>query len=68
MSSETPEVRSKPARKKANKPPQFVPVAVTSTVLPAPIEIVLERPPRIKVTPGFDADLLREIIGVLESR
>lgn len=66
--NETPVARSKPASKKVKQSPKFVPVAVTSTAVPTSIEIVLERPARIRVASGFDADLLREIISVLESR
>ena len=44
----------------------FVPVHVESSSLVQPsVEIVLDQPPRIRVTSGFDADLLRQIIGVL---
>ena len=47
--------------------PTFVPVQVKPS-LPAhaAIEIVLEQPPRIRVTPGFDAQVLREVVRVLE--
>ena len=34
----------------------------------ASVEIVLDRPPRIKVTSGFDAELLHEVVRVLENR
>jgi hypothetical protein len=32
------------------------------------IEIVLDQPPRIAVSSGFDAQLLREVLRVLEQR
>ena len=44
----------------------FVPVQIQPQV--SSVEIVLEQPPRIKVTSGFDAGLLREVVRVLESR
>lgn len=44
----------------------FVPVHVEPSSPAQPsVEIVLDQPPRIRVTSGFDADLLRQIIGVL---
>ena len=45
----------------------FVPVHLES---PSPVqpsvEIVLDQPPRIRVAPGFDAELLRQVVRVLE--
>lgn len=47
----------------------FVPVQVTPSLqTQAPIEIVLDRPLRIAVAAGFDAELLAEVVRVLESR
>ena len=47
--------------------PTFVPVQVGASLpAQATIEIVLEQPPRIRVTPGFDAQVLREVVRVLE--
>ena len=45
----------------------FVPVQVEppSSAQPS-VEIVLGQPPRIRVTSGFDADLLRQVIHALE--
>jgi len=34
----------------------------------ASVEIVLDQPPRIRVSSGFDAELLREVVGMLKSR
>jgi lambda repressor-like predicted transcriptional regulator len=55
--------------------PRFLPVAVldptTAThaqVTSAAIEVVLKSGPRIAVTPGFDAETLRRVVAVLESR
>lgn len=48
---------------------EFVPVHVTpSAKTKAPIEIILDQPRRIAVAPGFDAELLAEVVRVLESR
>lgn len=63
---------SKPSPKKTLKRAKvaangFVPVQIGSASQTA-IEIVLDQPPRIKVSSGFDAGLLREIVRVLESR
>lgn len=45
----------------------FVPVEIEpSPQVPAAVEIVLDQPLRIKVTSGFDANLLREVVRVLE--
>lgn len=66
-----PRQRMKSAR--AKKTPQlpkavasFVPVEVEPSLSTQAIEIVLEQPPRIRVTPGFDAEVLREVVRVLE--
>ena len=76
--SETAREESQPTKstmKKHSKRPQsspttsFVPVQIESSSLSqASLEIVLDQPPRIKVTSGFNADLLREVVHVLESR
>ena len=48
---------------------RFLPVQIEPSVLAqASVEIVLDQPPRIRVLPGFDPDLLREVIHVLEQR
>lgn len=55
------------ARKPRAPAANFLPVQVESSSLARPaVEIVLGRPPRIRVTSGFDADLLRQVIRVLE--
>jgi len=58
--------------KKTAKPPKavttgFFPVKVEPSLTAlAPVEIVLDHPPRIRVTRGFDAELLRDVVCVLE--
>lgn len=60
--------RARDPTSKKNKP-SFVPVQIEpSSQARASVEIVQDQPPRIKVTSGFDADLLREVVRVLESR
>ena len=45
----------------------FVPVQIETSIPTQPLlEIVLDQPPRIRVARGFDADLLREVVRVLE--
>ena len=45
----------------------FVPVHLESpSPAQASVEIVLDQPPRIRVAPGFDAELLRQVVRVLE--
>jgi hypothetical protein len=45
----------------------FVPVQVeSSSPAQSSVEIVLDQPPRIRVTAGFDAELLRQVVRVLE--
>lgn len=69
------------ARKaKAKKPAQrakrskrtsgsFVPVEIAApNASAASIEIVLDQPPRIAVSAGFDPQLLREVLRVMENR
>lgn len=60
-----------PAKQVTRKPKasaaSFVPVQVESSVAErASLEIVLDQPPRIRVTAGFDADLLRQVVHLLE--
>ena len=43
----------------------FFPVKVEPSV-PSPVEIVLDHPPRVRVTRGFDGELLRNVLRVLE--
>jgi hypothetical protein len=55
------------ARKPKTPAGRFVPVQVESSSLAQrSVEIVLGQPPRIRITSGFDADLLRQVIRVLE--
>lgn len=69
----SPAAKKKAVKKNRSKPDvakkasEFVPVSVTSSMeATTGIEIVLGRPHRIAVSPGFDSDLLREVIRVLE--
>jgi hypothetical protein len=43
----------------------FFPVHVESSLAPS-VEIVLDQPPRIRVTRGFDTGLLREVMLAME--
>jgi hypothetical protein len=57
-------------RKKAFKRPaktaaKFLPVHVEPSLTPS-VEIVLDRPPRIRVTRGFDAASLRDVLRAVE--
>ena len=46
---------------------QFLPVELEPPLAgQASVEIILDQPPRIRVTGGFDADVLREVVRVLE--
>ncbi len=65
--------RAKPAgrrkRQNAVAAGNFVSIDVTpSRPTKAPIEIVLDHPLRIAVRSGFDAQLLSEVVRVLEAR
>lgn len=63
VTSQERQVAHKPKASAAS----FVPVQVESSVAErASLEIVLDQPPRIRVTSGFDAVLLREVVHVLE--
>ena len=45
----------------------FLPVQVASSSPGQPsVEIILDRPPRVRVTSGFDAHLLRQVARALE--
>ena len=53
----------------ANTSRRFVPVEIKpSPSRDASIEIVLDQPPRLTVSSGFDAETLREVVRVLEQR
>ena len=62
----------KTAKKKRRKttpsarPAEFVAVSVAPSTT-APLEIVLDTPPRIAVSAGFDPQLLREVLQVMEN-
>lgn len=48
---------------------QFMPVQLEPASNGQPrVEIILDQPPRIAVSPGCDTNLLREVIRVLEQR
>jgi hypothetical protein len=55
------------ARKPKASDANFLPVQVASSSPGQPsVEIILDQPPRIRVTSGFDADLLRQVARALE--
>jgi hypothetical protein len=62
--------RTKPDNQSLAKTSQrFVPVEIKPSPRDeASIEIILDQPPRLRVSSGFDAELLREVVGVLEQR
>jgi hypothetical protein len=62
--------RTKPDNQSLAKTSQrFVPVEIKPSPRgEASIEIILDQPPRLRVSSGFDAELLREVVGVLEQR
>jgi hypothetical protein len=48
---------------------RFVPVEIKPALRSgASIEIILDQLPRLRVSSGFDAELLREVVRVLERR
>jgi hypothetical protein len=62
---------SKGHQPKPNTDPvrRFVPVEIQPSPRgEASIEIIWDHPPRLRVSSGFDAELLREVLGVLEQR
>lgn len=63
-----PALRSVAPTPSAGTPlPAFVEVTVAAEAsAPAPVEVVLANGRRIRVPPGFDADLLRQLLRVLE--
>jgi hypothetical protein len=65
-SSRRPRSGNKPLAKTSGR---FVPVEIQpSPCGDASIEIILDQPPRLRVSSGFDAELLREVVRVLERR
>lgn len=71
-SSKPPAKPKQPTSKKNSKPAatgHFVPVRLEpSAAASSGVEIVLNQPPRIQVTAGFDAEVLREVVRALETR
>lgn len=62
--------RKQPRLKQRSVPPSgFVPVEVeVSGPGHGSVEITLEQPPRIKVSPGCDVALLQDVLRILETR
>ena len=59
---------TKRAKRSAAVDAGFIPVHVSGTCPPASIEIVLDEPLRIAVRPGFDGQLLADVLRALEQR
>lgn len=57
--------RKKSSKRSTTTAAGFLPVHVESLLMPS-IEIVLGQPSRIRVTRGFDAELLREVMLAVE--
>ena len=64
--SRSPKKRGRP--RKVGQDAGFIPVQLESPSTSSAVEVVLDQPPRIRVSSGFDAELLREVVRVLESR
>lgn len=58
--------RPRGGAQRGNGQPVFVPVRVAAAVAMAPLEIVLGQGRVVRVTPGFDAATLRQLLAVLE--
>jgi len=63
--SASPVRRKKSSKRSTTATANFLPVHVESSLTPS-VEIVLDQPPRIRVTRGFDAALLREVLRTVE--
>jgi transposase-like protein len=63
--SASPVRRKKSTKRSTTTAANFLPVHVESSLAPS-VEIVLDQPPRIRVTRGFDAALLREVLRTVE--
>ena len=63
--STKPAQRKQTIKRSATTAAGFLPVHVESSLMPS-VEIVLDEPPRIRVTRGFDAELLREVMLAVE--
>jgi hypothetical protein len=46
--------------------PAFVQVTVDAQAVPATLEVMLVHGRRVRIPPGFDADVLRQLLRVLE--
>ena len=57
--------RKKSSKRSTTTAGSFLPVHVESSLTPS-VEIVLDQPPRIRVTRGFDTALLREVLRTVE--
>lgn len=65
--STKPAQRKQTIKRSATTAAGFLPVHVESSLAGSPsVEIVLDQPPRIRVTRGFDAALLREVMLAVE--
>jgi len=65
--AEGPVQRKKSSKRSTTTAAGFLPVHVESSLAGSPsVEIVLDQPPRIRVTRGFDATLLREVMLAVE--
>ncbi len=60
-----PVQRKKSSKRSTTKAVNFLPVHVEPSSMPS-VEIVLDQPPRLRVTRGFDAGLLREVMLAME--
>ena len=63
--SASPVQRKKSSKRSTPTAGSFLPVHVESSMTPS-VEIVLDQPPRVRVTRGFDAALLREVLRSVE--
>lgn len=65
--SASPVRRKKSSKRSTTTAVGFLPVHIESSLAGSPsVEIVLGQPPRIRVTRGFDAELLREVMRAAE--
>lgn len=51
---------------KAGKSAEFLPIELAEPGQRSSVEIILDQPPRVAVSAGFDASLLQEVLRVLE--
>jgi hypothetical protein len=65
--SANPAERKQAVPRSAKTAARFFPVHVEPSLTGSPsVEIVLDQPPRIRITRGFDAELLREVLLAVE--